>query len=194
MQPGMIDFTNTSRTPITFHSCTLYPPPPSMFLHRIDSCILYPPPRCKSVYYIQQLCIRLSHWGDWVASTEAEYVMCTCHYAAVVAAPPPTTRERPPGCRTVFVGGLPENVTEEILRNVFENCGNICSLRVSKKKNFCHVRFDEEYSVDKALQISCECHVVSPACVSFLHQITNDMVVLSFDYGGSIGNCQPKYT
>lgn len=26
-------------------------------------------------------------------------------------APPPTTRERPPGCRTIFVGGLPENTT-----------------------------------------------------------------------------------
>lgn len=26
-------------------------------------------------------------------------------------APPPTTRERPPGCRTVFVGGLPDNTT-----------------------------------------------------------------------------------
>lgn len=26
-------------------------------------------------------------------------------------APPPTTRERPLGCRTIFVGGLPENVT-----------------------------------------------------------------------------------
>ena len=26
-------------------------------------------------------------------------------------APPPTTRERPMGCRTVFVGGLPENST-----------------------------------------------------------------------------------
>ena len=26
-------------------------------------------------------------------------------------APPPTTRERPVGCRTIFVGGLPENVT-----------------------------------------------------------------------------------
>ena len=72
----------------------------------------------------------------------------------LLAAPPPTTRERPPGCRTVFVGGLPENVTEDIIREVFENCGSMCSLRVSKKKNFCHIRFDEEYSVDKALQIS----------------------------------------
>ena len=75
------------------------------------------------------------------------------HVALLAAAPPPTTRERPPGCRTVFVGGLPENVTEDIIREVFENCGSICSLRVSKK-NFCHVRYDEEYSVDKALQIS----------------------------------------
>lgn len=25
--------------------------------------------------------------------------------------PPPTTRERPPGCKTIFVGGLPENTT-----------------------------------------------------------------------------------
>lgn len=35
-------------------------------------------------------------------------------------APPPTTRERPPGCRTVFVGGLPENMTEELITEVFE--------------------------------------------------------------------------
>uniref|UniRef100_A0A1B6MNE3 RRM domain-containing protein n=1 Tax=Graphocephala atropunctata TaxID=36148 RepID=A0A1B6MNE3_9HEMI len=27
------------------------------------------------------------------------------------SAPPPTTRERPPGCKTIFVGGLPENAT-----------------------------------------------------------------------------------
>lgn len=30
-------------------------------------------------------------------------------------APPPSTRERPSGCRTVFVGGLPENITEEVI-------------------------------------------------------------------------------
>ena len=35
-------------------------------------------------------------------------------------APAPTTRERPPGCRTVFVGGLPEKMTEEILHEIFE--------------------------------------------------------------------------
>ena len=30
-----------------------------------------------------------------------------------IKAPPATTRERPLGCRTVFCGGLPENITEE---------------------------------------------------------------------------------
>ncbi|KAK2165873.1 hypothetical protein NP493_1345g00061 [Ridgeia piscesae] len=66
---------------------------------------------------------------------------------------PATTRERPPGCRTIFVGGLPENTTEDILRELFETCGNICSIRLSKK-NFAHIRFDMEESVFKALYIS----------------------------------------
>ncbi|CAH0546098.1 unnamed protein product [Brassicogethes aeneus] len=68
-------------------------------------------------------------------------------------APPPTTRERPPGCRTVFVGGLPENMTEEIITEVFERCGEITTLRLSKK-NFCHIRFVYENSVDAAIFLS----------------------------------------
>lgn len=66
---------------------------------------------------------------------------------------PPSFRERPPGCRTVFVGGLPETVTEEILQEMFTNCGEICSLRLSKK-NFAHVRFTMMEAVDKALYYS----------------------------------------
>lgn len=66
---------------------------------------------------------------------------------------PPTTRERPPGCRTVFVGGLPENMTEEIISEVFERCGEITTLRLSKK-NFCHIRFVYEASVDAAIFLS----------------------------------------
>ncbi|KAG7459274.1 ecto-NOX disulfide-thiol exchanger 1 [Solea senegalensis] len=67
--------------------------------------------------------------------------------------PPPSTRERPPGCRTVFVGGLPENSTEEIIREVFEQCGEITAIRKSKK-NFCHIRFNNEFMVDKAIYLS----------------------------------------
>ncbi|KAK0168089.1 hypothetical protein PV327_001925 [Microctonus hyperodae] len=68
-------------------------------------------------------------------------------------APPPTTRERPPGCRTIFVGGLPENVTEGIIQEIFERCGEITTLRLSKK-NFCHIRFTNESSVDAAIYLS----------------------------------------
>lgn len=74
-------------------------------------------------------------------------------YPPSPAAPMPTTRERPAGCRTVFVGGLPENITEEVLSEVFERCGEITTLRLSKK-NFCHIRFMYEASVDAALYLS----------------------------------------
>lgn len=73
--------------------------------------------------------------------------------------PPPATRERPPGCKTVFVGGLPENGTEQIIVEVFEQCGEIIAIRKSKK-NFCHIRFAEEYMVDKALYLSGRCLVM----------------------------------
>ncbi|XP_077584202.1 ecto-NOX disulfide-thiol exchanger 1-like isoform X3 [Stigmatopora nigra] len=67
--------------------------------------------------------------------------------------PSPPTRPRPPGCKTVFVGGLPENAGEEVVRQVFGSCGHIVALRMSKK-NFCHVRFGEEFMVDRALLLS----------------------------------------
>lgn len=68
-------------------------------------------------------------------------------------APLPSIRDRPPGCRTVFVGGLPENITEEIIMEIFERCGEITTLRLSKK-NFCHLRFVYEASVDAAIFLS----------------------------------------
>lgn len=67
--------------------------------------------------------------------------------------PPPATRERPPGCRTVFVGGLPESATEELVREVFQHCGTITTVRMSKK-NFCHIRFETEEQVDQAIALS----------------------------------------
>ncbi|CAG7834059.1 unnamed protein product [Allacma fusca] len=69
------------------------------------------------------------------------------------SAPPPTTREKPPGCRTVFVGGLPENVTDEIIREIFERCGEITTIRMSKK-NFCHIRFELESFIENAIYLS----------------------------------------
>ncbi|XP_043203088.1 ecto-NOX disulfide-thiol exchanger 2-like [Amphibalanus amphitrite] len=66
---------------------------------------------------------------------------------------PPMTRERPPGCRTAFIGGLPENITEDILRDVFRRCGEISSLRMSQK-NFAHIRFELEVYVEYAIMLS----------------------------------------
>ncbi|XP_052862934.1 ecto-NOX disulfide-thiol exchanger 1 [Anopheles cruzii] len=68
-------------------------------------------------------------------------------------APSPKTIERPPGCRTVFVGGLPTGMTEEVMREIFERCGEITTLRLSKK-NFCHIRYVYEASVDSAIYLS----------------------------------------
>ncbi|XP_042905486.1 ecto-NOX disulfide-thiol exchanger 2 [Parasteatoda tepidariorum] len=63
------------------------------------------------------------------------------------------TRERHPGCKTVFVGGLPEKISEEIVREIFSRCGEISTVRMSKK-NFCHVRFIAEAYVDEAMMLS----------------------------------------
>uniref|UniRef100_A0A672MND2 Ecto-NOX disulfide-thiol exchanger 2 n=1 Tax=Sinocyclocheilus grahami TaxID=75366 RepID=A0A672MND2_SINGR len=47
----------------------------------------------------------------------------------------------------------PENATEQLIVEVFEQCGSIIAIRKSKK-NFCHIRFAEEHTVDKALFLS----------------------------------------
>ncbi|CAG5134098.1 unnamed protein product, partial [Candidula unifasciata] len=74
-------------------------------------------------------------------------------YPPPPGAPPSSVRVKPPGCRTIFVGGIPENSTSEILHEVFESCGQILSIRISKK-NFAHIRFENMESVDRALYIS----------------------------------------
>ncbi|KAG8173961.1 hypothetical protein JTE90_005890 [Oedothorax gibbosus] len=68
-------------------------------------------------------------------------------------APVPTRRNRPNGCKTVFVGGLPEKITEEIIKEAFSDCGEISTVRMSKK-NFCHIRFASEHMVDQAMFFS----------------------------------------
>lgn len=39
-------------------------------------------------------------------------------------APPRSTREKPPGCKTVFIGGLPETVTEDMIHELMQTCGS----------------------------------------------------------------------
>lgn len=96
------------------------------------------------------------------------YFVFQCDFCFDLDLPPPSTRERPPGCKTVFVGGLPENATEEIIQEVFEQCGDITAIRKSKK-NFCHIRFAEEFMVDKAIYLSGTSHsLMDFPCFSFV--------------------------
>lgn len=66
----------------------------------------------------------------------------------------------------MFVGGLPENGTEQIIMEVFEQCGEVIAIRKSKK-NFCHIRFAEEFMVDKALYLSGRCIFVCYGSLKF---------------------------
>lgn len=86
-------------------------------------------------------------------SKEVIYCKSCTMYPPSPTAPAPKTIDRPPGCRTVFVGGLPNSITEEAIKEIFERCGEITTLRYSKK-NFCHIRFVYEASVDSAIYLS----------------------------------------
>lgn len=48
---------------------------------------------------------------------------------------------------------LKQYVAEEIVRDVFERCGEITTIRLSKK-NFCHIRYELEEFVDNAIFLS----------------------------------------
>eukprot|EP00927_Polykrikos_kofoidii_P025604 TRINITY_DN22975_c0_g1_i1.p1 TRINITY_DN22975_c0_g1~~TRINITY_DN22975_c0_g1_i1.p1 ORF type:complete len:872 (-),score=83.52 TRINITY_DN22975_c0_g1_i1:76-2691(-) len=65
---------------------------------------------------------------------------------------------KPEDCRTVWIGGLPQEVTEASIREVFEPCGEIKEIRLDKSRrsgaSFCHVEFVDSSSVDRAVRIS----------------------------------------
>ncbi|GFT87572.1 ecto-NOX disulfide-thiol exchanger 1 [Nephila pilipes] len=64
-----------------------------------------------------------------------------------------TRREKPDGCRTVYVGNLPEKITQGIITEAFEKCGSISAIRMNQG-HFCHIRFEEMESVEQALLLS----------------------------------------
>ncbi len=68
--------------------------------------------------------------------------------------PKPKRRERPPSCRTIFVGSLPDNCGDNNLYDLFSKCGSIVEVRVSKGRNFGHVQFNVESSVERAMELS----------------------------------------
>lgn len=61
------------------------------------------------------------------------------------------TREKPTKCNTVFVGSLPESISERHLYDTFKEFGPIQDVRVARSRGFGHVEFKNESSVDKAI-------------------------------------------
>lgn len=58
--------------------------------------------------------------------------------------------------KTIFVGSLSYDTTEDSIRNFFSECGNIESIRIAKAedgkpKGFCHIDFSTEEEAEQAL-------------------------------------------
>ena len=79
---------------------------------------------------------------------------------SVIVIPPspfekrPTVRIKIGVCKTVFVGSLPDNISNKNLHDLFGRCGKVLDIRVSKGRNFGHVQFELEEDVERALLLS----------------------------------------
>ncbi len=69
-------------------------------------------------------------------------------------------KKPPEGCRTVFVKGLPYDISEEKVGDLFAHCGTINAIRftynsVTKQfKGFCYVEFADPLSLKKAVEMN----------------------------------------
>ncbi|GFU01450.1 ecto-NOX disulfide-thiol exchanger 1 [Trichonephila clavipes] len=75
---------------------------------------------------------------------------------AVLTPPPPgeliSYSQKPDGCHTVFVRGLPVKITEDIIKEGFERYGEILDIRMNRR--FCRIKFKNMNSVEQALLLS----------------------------------------
>lgn len=85
----------------------------------------------------------------------------------------PPRRERPPGCRTIFVGGLPQGITEDVLTEIFQRFGDIDEIKLHK--GVCHVRFEKPESVEQSFSVS-GCRLKGH------NQNENEAIMLYIDY------------
>jgi len=67
--------------------------------------------------------------------------------------------KKPEGCKDVYIGGLSSSITQEDVRDLFKDCGEIEEVVLSmdnetvRCKGFGHIRFKETESTDKAVEI-----------------------------------------
>lgn len=68
------------------------------------------------------------------------------------------SKPRPEDCHTIWIGGLPAAVDEDMIRDFLQDAGAISEIRLdAARKNgapFCHVEFVETASVEKACRLS----------------------------------------
>ena len=68
--------------------------------------------------------------------------------------------EKPEGCKTVFIGNLSWQASEENLREAFAHCGDIEGVRIAwdhendRSKGFGHVDFASTEAVDLAVKVA----------------------------------------
>ncbi len=53
-----------------------------------------------------------------------------------------------------FVGNLPNDVTETIVKELFSRCGDISALRVSPGKGYAIITFTSQAGVEKAIELN----------------------------------------
>lgn len=68
--------------------------------------------------------------------------------------PKPSRRTKPISCKTIFVGSLPDTCLEKHLIELFSACGTVVEVRISRGRNFGHVQFSQESSVERAMNLS----------------------------------------
>lgn len=77
--------------------------------------------------------------------------------------------EKQPGCRTVFINGLPKMADEDIILEIFSVCGPIEKLTVNNggaksQKKHCQVQFVEHGSAEKAVKFNGHVLVIGDGC------------------------------
>ncbi|CAH2258040.1 jg26741 [Pararge aegeria aegeria] len=86
----------------------------------------------------------------------------------------PQRRDRPKGCRTIFVGGLPPDMTPDALNEIFQRFGNIQDIK-SAKNGVYYVRFERPESVETTF-------VMSGYRFKYHDQADNDATNIYIDY------------
>ncbi|XP_059060972.1 ecto-NOX disulfide-thiol exchanger 2-like [Achroia grisella] len=86
----------------------------------------------------------------------------------------PPRREKPPGCRTIFVGGLQPEVTKDTVTEIFQRFGDISDIKIHRQ-GVCHLRFAKAESVEQAFYMS-------GYRFKFNHQVDNEATTIFVDY------------